>query len=67
MVFVALWHHTEKQAAYWLIGIILVSAAAALQLLKVALEFSFFFSKISLSVHSEIDYGITLVLLKMSP
>lgn len=67
MVFVALWHHTEKQAAYWLIGIILISAAAALQLLKVALEFSFFFSKISLSVHSEIDYGIAVVLLKMSP
>lgn len=67
MVFDALWHHTEKRAAYWLIGIILVSAAAALQLLKVALEFCFFISKITLSVHAEVDYGITVVLLKMSP
>lgn len=65
MVFDALCHH--KQGADGLIGIILVSAAAALHLLKVALEFCFFIYNVKLSVHSEIDYGITMVLLKMLP
>lgn len=67
MGFDALCHHTEKKDAYRLIRIIIISAALALQLLKVSLEFCFFIYKIKLSDHSEIDYDITMVLLKMSP
>lgn len=67
MIFDALCHHTERQGAYRLIGFILVSEAVALQLLKVALEFCVFMYKIKLSGHSEIDYDITMVLLKTSP
>lgn len=59
------YHHIEKLSAYRSIGIILVSAAVALQLLKVALESCFFVHKIKLSVRSEIDYGIIRILLKM--
>lgn len=65
MVLDALCDH--KRGACGLIEIILISAAAALQLLKVALEFCFFIYNINLSVYSEIDYGITMVLLKMLP